>query len=115
MYLCTGIALGLLWQARSTCAHQNVMADLPVEQRLPLFLMVLLAPAIFLLGLPLVTGLFAASWFCNWTEFNRRMAVKSTAVGLVTFGVTLLYVEKIASVVSSKPTLLSFFFNGVIC
>lgn len=106
--LCAIIALRLLWRTRSRL-NSAPDAGFPAEHRLPLLLMALMGPAVFLLGLPLATGLFTAAWFCNWQALDRRMAVKSIVAGLAAFGVTLIYLDKIASVILPDPAILSLF------
>lgn len=85
------------------------VGGIPAEHRLPLGLMVLLGPAVFLFGLPVATGLFTAAWFCRWESLDRWMAVKSVVAGGVAFGLTLFYLDHLAVVILPDPAILSLF------
>lgn len=107
--LCAGIALTLLWRAKA--GAEVAAPGLPRDHRLPLGLMALLGPAVYLLGLPVATGLFTAAWFCRWEALDRRMAAKSLVAGAVALGVTLLYLDRVAGVMLPQPAVL-FLFAG---
>lgn len=105
--LCAGIAVRTLWRAKAQEAAPAT--GIPQAHRLPLGLMLLLGPAVYLLGLPVATGLFTAAWFCRWEALDRWMAVKSLVAGAVAFGLTLLYLGNMAGVLLPQPAILSLF------
>lgn len=104
--VCAAIAVRMLWQAWTSGDGQSG-PGLPAEHRLPLLLMVLMGPGVYLLGLPLATGLFTAAWYCNWQALDRAMAVRSLIAGAAAFGVTLFYLDRFAAVILPKPALMS--------
>jgi hypothetical protein len=71
--------------------------------------MTLLAPATFLFGLPVATGVFAGIWFCRWEVLSRKDIISSLLVTIVTFAVALFYTEKLASVILPEPAVLWLF------
>lgn len=110
-FLCAIIALRFQWQASVTRIDPHG-ASLPTGHLLPLTLMMLLGPAIFLLGLPLAIGLFSAVWFCNWQALDRRMLVTSIAVGTAVIALTQLYLDQVTSVILPEPAILSLLYHG---
>ncbi len=104
--LCAAVAVRFQWQA-SVAKVDAHGASLPAGHVLPLVLMVLLGPAIFLLGLPLAIGIFSAVWFCNWDAVDRRMLFKSIAVGGAVLGLSRIYLDHVATVILPEPAILS--------
>jgi putative tricarboxylic transport membrane protein len=104
----SGVTLEL-WLTRDTNQPRAPYLGLPQTQRIPLLLMTLLAPATFLFGLPVATGVFAGIWFCRWEVLSRKDIISSLLVTIVTFAVALFYTEKLASVILPEPAVLWLF------
>jgi hypothetical protein len=81
---------------------------IPAEHRLPLGLIAILGPGVYLFGLPVATGVFTAAWFCRWEALDLKMAIKSVVAGAVSLGLTLIYLDQVAGVMLPDPAILSF-------
>jgi TctA family transporter len=106
--LCALIALRMLWLVRAERGTAS-SGGIPAEHRLPLFLMAILGPGVFLFGLPVAAGVFTAAWFCRWDALDRQMAIKSVVAGGVAFALTLIYLDRVAMVMLPDPAILSVF------
>lgn len=105
--LCTAIAVRMFW--RFKVGHGAARAGgIPAEHRLPLGLIAILGPGVYLFGLPVATGVFTAAWFCRWEALDLKMAIKSVVAGAVSLGLTLIYLDQVAGVMLPDPAILSF-------
>ena len=103
--VCAAIAVKAIWQAK-TNRLSAFGPFIPAAHRLPLVLMALLAPMVFLFGLSFATAGFAAAWFCRWEALDRKMAIKSLLVGALVWVLTALYLDHIAMVILPEPTVM---------
>jgi putative tricarboxylic transport membrane protein len=108
--LCAMITLGLYRRFKAQGSGLSLQG-LPIEHRLPLFLIAVLGPSVFLFGLPIAIGAFTAAWYCRWERLNQTMALKSAIAGCLAFGVTWIYLDRFAMVILPDPAILSLVGN----
>ncbi len=105
--LCAMITLGLYIRFKVQGSGLS-LPGFPLEHRLPLALMTVLGPGIFLFGLPMAIGAFTAAWYCRWEKLDRSMTLKSALAGGLAFGVTWIYLDRFAMVILPPPAISSF-------
>ncbi len=82
--------------------------SIPPAHRVALALMVALSPAVWLLGLPVATGLFSAVWLIRRGTGTRGIAVSATVGAMVALAIWI-WLDQFAALLLPPPAILGVF------